>query len=115
MTTPALPPWASDLVAQYESQAASQFILHGNVHDRFVLPLAPGAELGSLAEFLLRVLMPRFDVVLSYDLGNGIRVDKGGEHFSQWPALKENPELPRAPRPAIETLTRFFRYGANLA
>jgi hypothetical protein len=115
MATPALPAWAADLVAQYESQAASQFILYGNVDDRFVLPLPSGTELGSLSEFLLKVLMPRFDVVLSYDLGNGIRIDKGGEHFSQWPALKEHPELPRGPRAAIETLTRFFRYAANLA
>jgi hypothetical protein len=115
MTTLALPPWAADLVVQYESQAASQFILHGNVQDRFVLPLASGPELGSLSEFLLKALMPRFDVVLSYDLGNGIRVDKGGEHFSQWPALKENADLPRTPRAAIETLTRYFRYSANLA
>jgi hypothetical protein len=115
MSTPPLPPWAADLVAQYESQAASQFILHGNVHDRFVLPLASGAELGSLSEFILKVLMPRFDVVLSYDLGNGIRVEKGGETFSQWPALKESAELPRAPRAAIEALTRYFRYAANLA
>jgi hypothetical protein len=115
MNTPALPSWAADVVAQYESQAASQFILHGNVHDRFVLALSSGTELGSLSEFLLRVLMPRFDVVLSYDLGNGIRVDKGGEQFSQWPFVKEHPDLPRAPRPAVETLTRFFRYVANLA
>ena len=115
MATPALPDWAADLVAQYESQAASQLILYGNVHDRFVLPLAAGAELGSLSEFLLKVLMPSFDVVLSYDLGNGIRVERGGEIFSQWPALKDQPELPRQPRPAIETLTRYFRYAANLA
>jgi hypothetical protein len=115
MTTPALPSWAADLVALYESHAASQFILHGNVNDRFVLPLPAGAELGSLSDFLLKVLMPRFDVVLSFDLGNGIRVDKGGEQFSQWPFIKEHPELPRVPRPAVETLTRFFRYSANLA
>jgi hypothetical protein len=37
----------------------------------------------------MAVLLPRFDVVLSYDLGNGIRVEKGGEIFSSWPALKE--------------------------
>jgi len=115
MTTGVLPPWASEIVTQYESQAASQFVLYGNVHDRFVLPLQPEPTLGSLSEFLLKVLLPRFDVVLSYDLGNGIRVDKGGEIFSQWPAVKEQPDLPRQPRPAIEALTRFFRYAANLA
>ncbi|MFP5246599.1 MAG: AAA family ATPase, partial [Thermoanaerobaculia bacterium] len=57
----------------------------------------------------------RFDVVLSYDLGNGIRIDKGGEIVTKWPAFKENPELPRNPRAATEWLTRFFRYSANLA
>ena len=60
-------------------------------------------------------MLPRFDVVLSYDIGNGIRVEKGSEIFSRWPQIKENPELPKAPRPAIETLTHYFRYTANLA
>src|SRR5262249_26589435 len=57
----------------------------------------------------------KLDVLLSYDLGNGIRVEKGGETFSQWPGLKDSPELPRAPRQAIEFLTRYFRYSANLS
>src|SRR5262249_18026046 len=43
------------------------------------------------------------------------RVEKGGEIFSQWPALKTMGELPRAPRAAIDALTTFFRYSANLA
>jgi hypothetical protein len=112
---PALPLWAAEVISLYQSHAASQFILYGNIHDRFILPLGTSTPLGGLTDFLLRVLMPRFDVVLSYDLGNGIRVEKGGEIFSQWPAFKENPELPKTPRPAVETLTRFFRYCANLA
>jgi hypothetical protein len=112
---PSLPAWAAEVVALYQSHAANQFVLYGNVHDRFLLPLGPNTPLGSLTDFLLRVLMPRFDVVLSYDLGNGIRVEKGGERFSTWPAFKEHPELPRLPRPAIESLTRYFRYCANLA
>ncbi|MBV9469619.1 MAG: ATP-binding protein [Abitibacteriaceae bacterium] len=112
---PNLPTWAADLITQYQSSATNQFILYGNVYDRMVLPLGSKGELGSLNDFLLRVLMPRFDVILSYDLGNGIRIEKGGEFFTQWPAFKENPELPNAPRPAIETLTHYFRYVANLA
>jgi hypothetical protein len=103
------------MIALYQSHAASQFLLSGNIDDRFLLPLGgPRAALGGLTDFLGKVLLPRFDVVLSYDLGNGLRVEKGGEAFSQWPAFKESPELPRAPRAAIETLTRFFRYNANL-
>lgn len=108
-----LPGWAIELVTLYESAAANQFVLHGNVYDRVLLPLGKG-ELGSISDFLLRVLMPRFDVILSYDIGNGIRIEKGGEVFSQWPAFKENQQLPKTPRPAIETLTHYFRYIANL-
>ena len=110
-----LPPWAARLVTLYESQASNQFLLYGNVNDRFVLPLSDGNCLGSIYDFLRRVMMPRFDVVLSYDLGNGIRVDKGGDVLQKWPGMKETPDLPRAPRPAIEWLTRYFRYAANIA
>jgi len=107
-----LPAWATRLTQLYEAQAANQFLLYGNVNDRFVLE---GKTLGSLYEFLTRVMLPRFDVILSYDLGNGIRIDKGGEIVQQWPAYRETAELPRAPRAATEWLTRFFRYSANLA
>jgi hypothetical protein len=110
-----LPAWADELIALYRSNAANQFVLYGNVYDRMVLPLGARGELGNLNDFLLRVLMPRFDVVLSYELGNGIRIEKGGDVFTQWPAFKENSELPKSPRPAVETLTHFFRYTANLA
>ena len=112
--TSKLPAWARELVDLYESNAASQFVIHGNVHDRLVIPTTPKARLGSLNEFLLDVLMPRFDVVLSFDLGSGIRVEKGGAIFSNWPFLKDNPILPRTPRAAIETLTHYFRFCANL-
>lgn len=111
----ALPEWASELIGLYESGAANQFILYGNVSDEMLLPLGSKAQIGSLTDFLLRVLMPRFDVILSYDVGNGIRLEQGGSVFSQWPRLKENPELSRVPRSAVETLTHYFRYCANLA
>jgi hypothetical protein len=106
-----LPHWAEKLISLYASTASNQFLLFGNVNDRFVLE---GKTLGSLYEFLSRVMLPRFDVILSYDLGNGIRIDKGGEIVQKWPGYRESPELPRAPRAATEWLTRFFRYCANL-
>ena len=111
-----LPAWAQELVDLYESNAVSQFVIHGNVYDRLLIPSETKPRLGSLNEFLLEVLMPRFDVVLSYDLGNGIRVEKGGAQFSTWPFLKEkdNAILPKAPRAAVETLTHYFRFCANL-
>ncbi len=108
--------WTKELIEFYESNATSQFILHGNVSDRFVLPAKGGddAKLSGLADFLEEVLLPGFDVVLSYDLGNGVRVEKGGDVFGQWPTFKENQHLPRKPREAMEFITHFLRYCANL-
>jgi hypothetical protein len=111
---PALPGWAHSLAELYESNAANQFIIYGNISDRMVLPPPPAPRLGGLSDFLLGVLLPRFDVVLSYDVGNGIRVDKGGEMFSKWPHFQESQKDWKAPRAAVETLTRYFRYCANL-
>ena len=111
---PKLAQWALDAIQLYEANAANQFIIYGNVNDQMLVP-SPTPHLGGLTDFLAQVLLPRFDVVLSYDIGNGIRVEKGGEIFSRWPQLKENPDLPKAPRPAVEALTRYFRYTANLA
>src|SRR5215469_1999371 len=109
-----LPSWARTIAESYESNAASQFVIYGNINDRIVLPDPPAARLGSLSDFLLGGLLARFDVVLSYDLGNGIRVEKGAEAFSKWPHFQESQKDWKSPRPAVETLTRYFRYCANL-
>jgi ATPase family associated with various cellular activities (AAA) len=114
MSTLILPSWASELITGYESGAAAQFVLAGNVHDRMLLPVGSG-EIGSLSDFLNKVMMPRFDVVLSFDLGNGLRVERGGETLAKWPRMKENPQMPRAPREAIEYLAHYLRYVSNLA
>jgi hypothetical protein len=111
---PGLPQWARTVADLYESSAASQFVIYGNVNDRMVLPATPAARLGALPDFLLGGLLSRFDVVLSYDLGNGIRIEKGPESFSKWPHFQESQKDWKAPRPAVETLTRYFRYCANL-
>jgi hypothetical protein len=110
-----LPDWAREAIQLYESNAASQFILYGNVYDQLLIPAGNNHRIGTLTDFLLQVLLPRFDVVLSYDLGNGIRVEKGGEVFCKWPQLQQDATLPKAPRPAVEFLTHYFRYVANLA
>jgi hypothetical protein len=110
-----LPTWAQEAIQLYESNAASQFILYGNVYDQLLIPAGSNRRISTLTDFLLQVLLPRFDVILSYDLGNGIRVERGGEVFSKWPQLQQDPNLPKAPRVAIEFLTHYFRYVANLA
>ena len=117
----ALPPWAADLRRRYESGAATQFLLHGNVHDRTVVPPGRGGSgagaaetLGSLDDFLYRVLLGRFDVVLTYDVGHGVRVLRGQKAFDEWPTGRDR-QIPRAPRGAAEALTHFLRYCANLS
>ena len=104
--------WSQDLIARYESGASNQFLLYGNVEDEFLLR---DGKVGTLRDFLLGTLLGGFDVVLSYDLGNGLRVEKGAPIFSTWPAYKANPTLPREPRPALDALTHYGRFAANLA
>ncbi len=110
----ALPAWASELIALYEADSVNQFLIYGNVDDRFLLPTA-APRIGSLQELLFEVLLSRFDVVLSYDLGNGIRIERGGPMFAKWPSARTESELPKRPREAVEFLTHYFRYCANLA
>lgn len=109
------PAWAANLTSLYESGASNQFILHGNIQDHFLVPGTESQTSSSLTDFLCSALLVHFDVVLTYDLGNGIRIEKGGPVFSTWPWLENNPNLPRTPRAAIEVLTHYFRYCANLA
>ena len=112
---PGLPDWSRELVDLYESNATTQFILHGNVNDRVLLDATDGAaRFGGLADFLEEILLPGFDIILTYDLGNGLRVERGGDFFTQWPTFKERGSMPRKPRESIELLTRFLRYCGNL-
>lgn len=109
-----LPLWATEIVARYESGAAGQFILHGNVADRMLMRLPEGAKLGRLNDYLLDVLLPRFQVVLSYDPGFGLRVERGQETFAAWPALKELGEMPSLPLPAVRAIARYLQFARNL-
>ena len=74
------PAWASELALAYESGAHGQFILYGNVHDR----MAVGGRLVNLAGYLENELLAGFQVVLSYDLGNGLTIERGGELVEKW-------------------------------
>ncbi len=110
-----LPAWAAELVTLYEAGSTSQFLCYGNVHDRLLMPLKEGVRLGTLSAFLNDVMMPRFDVVLSYDLGNGLTVERGGETFAKWPRMRDTgPRLPREPAAAVDLLSHYIRFVGNL-
>jgi AAA+ superfamily predicted ATPase len=74
------PSWALQIADLYFSRTTSVFVLTGNTYD--LVPLndvdAPGrAEFGAIPEFLAEQLFGRWDLVLHYDLGRGLRVFAG--------------------------------------
>jgi len=64
-----LPPWAEELRRRYLRGEASQFVLHGNVHD---LVLHEGKLLG-LSEFLGKLLERTKDTIALYNVSTGVR------------------------------------------
>ncbi len=106
----AAPPWAHELALAYESGAHGQFVLYGNVSDRFPL----GGRLVGLTRYLDAQLLTGFDLVFLYDPGNGLNVVRGAESLQDWPAMKELGPWPRDPRDAVEVVSRYLRYRANL-
>jgi len=103
------PAWASELALAYESGAHGQFVLYGNVHDR----MAVGDRLVNLASYLETELLAGFGVVLSYDLGNGLSIERGGEQVERWGG-SDLARLPREPLPALQHVSRYLRYLGNL-
>jgi hypothetical protein len=103
------PSWADELVLAYESGAHGQFVLYGNVHDR--IPV--NGRLVNLAGFIEHDLLRAFKVVLSYDLGNGLAIERGGELLEKW-AGADLKQLPREPLAAIQYISRYLRYLGNL-
>ena len=103
------PAWASELALAYESGAHGQFILYGNVHDR----MAVGTQLVNLAGYLENDLLSSFQIVLSYDLGNGLTIERGGELVEKWGGA-DLKALPREPLPALQYISRYLRYLGNL-
>ena len=74
------PAWAERMGDAYLSGTSCVFLLHGNVRD--LVPVAPptGGDRpdpvdawGTVPDFLARELFGRWDVVLTYDVGRGLR------------------------------------------
>lgn len=107
---PHAPSWLHELALAYESGAHGQFVLHGNVGDRF----PHEGRLVSLVRYLDAQLLGGFPVLFSYDAGNGLAVVRGAERLREWPGFEQIGPLPREPRAALEVVARYLRYRANL-
>ena len=104
------PEWASALSVRFESGASGQFVLYGNVHDR----VAVGGRLVNIEQYIQEELLASFAVVFSYDLGNGLTVERGGERISEWvPSAMRS--LPHQPLEAIRFINRYAKYLGNLS
>ena len=71
------PPWASQLAELCFSGTTSVFLLHGNTND-----LAPRGDssddgYGTIADLLAEQLFGKWDLLLHYDLGRGLRAFAG--------------------------------------
>lgn len=104
--------WAEEIRQLYLSDAANQFVVYGNVNDRLLIESDDGeAKIGNFGDFLTQNLLKKFELVLSYELGSGLRIEKGEDLFHQ---LRDTEELPVDPPNAIGYLDHFLRFCVNL-
>lgn len=107
------PKWSEQIKTHYLSGASNQFVVHGNVNDRLLLPGKKGKQprLGNLSDYLVDSQLRNFDLVLSYELGSGLRIERGEDLYEK---LRFEHDLPRDPAGAIGFLDHLFRYLVNL-
>jgi SpoVK/Ycf46/Vps4 family AAA+-type ATPase len=72
------PAWARELADLYYSGTTSMFVLWGNVHD--LVRSSDGSTdcYTDIEDFLAAQLFGRWDLVIGYDLGRGLRPQAGG-------------------------------------
>jgi hypothetical protein len=103
----------------FRSGSVAQFILHGNVFDVVPAPGPGGGRLLSLNTFLDEVMFERYDTVLHYDRGRGIRATRGAEEWSEWLRLALGDQAgafaqTREPGAAMELIDRYLLRTLNL-
>ncbi len=114
-----LPAWAVEMRDLFRSGSVAQFILHGNVFDVVPAPGPGGGRLLSLNTFLDEVMFERYDTVLHYDRGRGIRATRGAEEWSEWLRLVLGDQAgalaqTREPGAAMELIDRYLLRTLNL-
>jgi len=112
------PAWAERLGDAYLAGTSCVFLVHGNVRD--FVPVAapataggpdPASAWGTVPDFLAREMFGRWDVVLSYDVGRGLRPLAGSDAgrlrtMVQWLTERLGPaaQWPREPDAAVAAI-----------
>ena len=109
-----LPRWAERAREVFRAGTLSQFVLHGNVRD---LVHGGDGKYHSLQEFLGEVLFGRFDLVMTFNTGSGLRVTKGQEHFAafqkvlaEWTSFSAQ-NMPKDITSTLDLLDRLMSYS----
>lgn len=109
-----IPQWAEQMRDVFRAGTMSQFVLNGNVRD--LVPDGGGGYV-SLHDFLSNVMFSRFDLVVTFNTGSGLRVTKGDEHFAvfqkvlaDWTSFQVG-ALPRDVHSALDLLDRLLSYS----
>jgi hypothetical protein len=114
-----LPVWAEEMRDLFKSGSVSQFLLHGNVFDVIPTPGIPESRLLPLSAFLDEVMFEKYEVLLHYDRGKGIRATRGAEDWGDWLRLAlgdqaSNLAQLREPGAAMELIDRYLLRSLNL-
>ncbi|WP_422928254.1 ATP-binding protein [Singulisphaera sp. PoT] len=110
------PGWAREFSEQYFSETTCLFLLHGNVHDLTWIPEGDGGKYGSLIRFLATQMFGSWDLVLLYDMSQGLRVyagsdaDRHRKMIAQLEGKIGDPKLwPRDPDAALNLIDRLVQ------
>ena len=79
MATRTWPNWVTRFEETYLAGGSSMFVLHGNVGDMVASAENGAAAFEPLPDFLATRLFGKYDLVLHYDLGRGLRAYAGGD------------------------------------
>ncbi len=114
-----LPAWAEEMRNIFRSSSVGQFPLYGNISDVVPASGPSGRRFLSLRSFLDEVMFEKYDVVLHYDRGKGIRATRGAEDWGDWlrQAVGEQANvlsLTREPLSAMELIDRYILRMLNL-
>lgn len=101
-----MPAWANELTQTYLAGNTSVFILHGNVRDL----VQSGQSYCSLPEYLSEQIFGSWDVVLQYDLANGVRplTTNGQRLQSMVSAIGSFKDWPKDPESVLSLLNQLF-------
>jgi energy-coupling factor transporter ATP-binding protein EcfA2 len=113
------PEWAQDMARKYASSALSLFTLHGNVNDLVPFVRNDRHEFLPLVEFLTDVFFAQRQLVITYDLSNGIQAPKPEMRTAIMSMVRAidtvrgtkyaDEGLPKDPLKAVELIARLIR------